>query len=61
MAVAELCLNEGKKGLGTKSGIEARHTDCDKSEKEVITLLREGFRHTSHRILRTERELLVPL
>ena len=43
MAVAKLCLNEGKKGLGTKSGIEARHTDWDKSEKEVITLLREGL------------------
>jgi hypothetical protein len=43
MAVAELCLNEGKKRLGTQSGIEARHTDCDKSEKEVITLLREGL------------------
>lgn len=43
MAVAELCLNEGKQGLGTTSGIEARHTDGDKSEKEVISLLREGL------------------
>ena len=43
MAVAELCLNAGKKGRGTTSGIETRHTDCDKSEKEVIPLLREGL------------------
>ena len=43
MAVTELCLNEGKKGLGTTSSIAAHHTDCDKSEQEVITLLREGL------------------
>jgi hypothetical protein len=33
MAVAELYVNAGKKGLGTESDIDARPTGGDKSEK----------------------------
>ena len=36
MAVAKLCLNEGKKWLDTELGINARRTGWNKREKEVI-------------------------
>jgi hypothetical protein len=33
MAVAKLCLNEGKKWLETELGMNARRNGCNKSEK----------------------------
>jgi hypothetical protein len=43
MAVAELCLNEGKKWLGTEYGIDFCYAGCVKSDKWVIKWRRESL------------------
>src|SRR5688572_25882819 len=58
MAVAELYVNAGKKGLDTELKSMLAHPVVTKARNRSSHGYARGVRHQSHRIFRAERELL---